>query len=140
MVAFVTGINAEAVYTVGQAATAAGVHADTIRRWTNAPAGTPRFLRSTRTLGQDRRIRGSDLIEALERTVDAGGTGGTALTGDPTSDVQAIAAASDSWRSWRPEQVRTATLEDLLREIPLLSRRLDDLREASLRALDTRSG
>ena len=131
-------VNPYTEYSVGAAATAAGVHADTIRRWTNQKPGSRFYLRSTRTLGGDRRITGVDLIEALNRTNDAEIRSANWTVGDPVVDITNLLRASDEWRAWRVSQVRTEDLEMIVREVPYLEGRLVALRQASVEGLENR--
>lgn len=131
-------INPYKEYSVGAAATAAGVHADTIRRWTNQKPGSRFYLRSTRTLGGNRRITGVDLIEALNRTNDAENRVSNGPVGDPVVDVANLLQASDEWRAWRVGQVRTEDLEMIVREVPYLEGRLVALRQAAIEGLQNR--
>lgn len=125
-------------YSVGGAAAAAGVHPDTIRRWTNQKPGSRTHLRSTRTLGGDRRVIGVDLIEALNRTNGAEIHSENWAVGDPVVDIANLLRASDEWRAWRVSQVRTDDLEMIAREIPFLERRLAALRQAAIEGLENR--
>ncbi len=125
-------------YSAGAAAAAAGVHADTIRRWTNQKPGSRTYLRSTRTLGGDRRVLGVDLIEALNRNNGAEIQSESWAVGDPVVDIANLLRASDEWRAWRVSQVRTDDLEMIAREIPFLERRLAALRQAAIEGLEKR--
>ena len=58
--------------------------------------------------------------------------------GDPVVDIATLVHASDAWRVWRASQVRTNDLEMIAREIPLLEKRLAELRLAAMQGLDDR--
>lgn len=75
-----------------EAARAAGVGSDTVRRWCD----TNKVV-SQRTPGGHRRVSAASLQAVL-----SGATVPAALTGPPTVVVPALVDAVDRWGSWRP--------------------------------------